>query len=160
MPLPVSIHVFDAVFDAALLTCAPALCLNMGSMALSFPPEKEYFSIGEVSRITGIKTYVLRYWESRFGLLRPARRESGQRKFARRDVETIAQIRELLYDRRFTIEGARKYLRQQSKRGAAQMTLELAESAAAVETLRQVKKELADILRDLKNNDYSSAGSF
>ncbi len=128
-------------------------------MSFSLPAEKEYFSIGEVSRITGVRPYVLRYWESRFGLLRPARRDSGQRKFTRRDVETIARIRELLYDRRFTIEGAKKHLRQEAKKGPVQMPLELAESAAAVETLREIKKELADLLHDLKSADFPSAAT-
>jgi DNA-binding transcriptional MerR regulator len=128
-------------------------------MMLALPPEKEYFSIGDVSRVTGVKPYVLRYWESRFGLLRPSRRESGQRKFTRKDVETIVQIKELLYDRRFTIEGARRHLRQQNRRGPSQMTFELAESAAAVETLREVKRDLADVLRKLKSRPYTPAGA-
>ncbi|MBI4397266.1 MAG: MerR family transcriptional regulator [Elusimicrobia bacterium] len=125
-------------------------------MIVSLPAEKEYFSIGEVSRITGVKPYILRYWESRFGLLRPNRRESGQRKFTRRDVETICRIRELLYERRFTIEGAKKHLRQQDKKAPVQISLELAESSAAAETLKEVKKELTDILQVLRNGNYSA----
>ncbi len=128
-------------------------------MSFTLPAEKEYFSIGEVSRITGVRPYVLRYWESRFGLLRPARRDSGQRKFTRRDVETIGRIRELLYERRFTIEGAKKHLRQEAKKGPVQMPLELAESSAAVETLREIKKELADLLHDLKSADFPWAAT-
>jgi DNA-binding transcriptional MerR regulator len=123
---------------------------------LTLPTEKDFFSIGEASRITGVKTYILRYWESKFGLLRPARRDSGQRKFARKDLETIQKIRELLYDRRFTIEGARKHLRLEAKKGSIQMPLELADSSAAVETLRDVKKEISELLRTLKSNEYTT----
>jgi DNA-binding transcriptional MerR regulator len=122
---------------------------------LTLPAEKEFFSIGEASRITGVKTYILRYWESKFGLLRPARRDSGQRKFTRRDLETIQKIRELLYDRRFTIEGARKHLRQEARRGPAQASLELSDDSAALATLREVKKEISDLLRTFKTTEYS-----
>jgi DNA-binding transcriptional MerR regulator len=122
---------------------------------LTLPTEKEFFSIGEASRITGVKTYILRYWESKIGLLRPARRDSGQRKFTRKDLETIQKIRELLYDRRFTIEGARKHLRQEAKRGPAQIPLELADSSAAIETLKDVKKDISELLRTLKSTEYS-----
>ena len=119
------------------------------------PAEKEYFSIGEVGRITGVKPYILRYWEAEFGLLRPARRASGQRKFTRRDVEAIGRIRELLYERRFTIEGAKKHLREEARKGPAQISLELDDSSAALQVLKDVKKELTDILRVLKSGDYS-----
>ena len=117
------------------------------------PAEKEYFSIGETSRITGVKPYILRYWESKFSLIRPLRRDSGQRRFTRRDVETIGKIRELLYDRRFRIEGAKKFLRQQAKKGPEQVSLELGESAAALQCLREVKTELSALLMDLKQAD-------
>lgn len=129
----------------------------MALMNPAFPPEKEFFSIGEVSRITGVKPYILRYWESVFGLLRPARRESGQRRFSRRDVETIGRIRELLYEKRFTIEGAKKHLRQEARRGPAQMQmpLELTQSAASVEILREIKKELGEVVKLLRDGDYA-----
>ncbi len=122
------------------------------SMISYIPTEKEYFSIGEVSRITNVKPYILRYWESEFHLVRPSRRESGHRKFNRRDVETISQIRELLYQKRFTIEGAKKFLKQQQKKGPLQLSLELNESPAALEALRHVKKEITDIVRTLKSH--------
>ena len=126
-------------------------------MTISLPPDQEYFSIGEVSQLTDLKPYILRYWESKFGLLHPARRESGQRKFTRRDVETIAYIRELLYDRRFTIEGAKKHLRDKAKRGPVQMSFELEDTVAAMEVLRDVKKELTGLLRDIKSQNYAPA---
>jgi DNA-binding transcriptional MerR regulator len=130
----------------------------MESMDFGLLTEKEFFSIGEVSRLSGTKPYVIRYWES-LGLLKPSRRDSGQRKFTRRDVETVAKIKELLYDRGFTTEGAKKYLRQQAKQGPAQIPLELEESSAAVQCLRDVKRDLTDLLRTLKTTDYKSANS-
>ncbi|MGQ0643975.1 MAG: MerR family transcriptional regulator [Elusimicrobiota bacterium] len=128
-------------------------------MDLSLLEDKEYFSIGDVGRIAGVRPHVLRYWESKFGALKPGRRGSGHRKFTRRDVEAILQIKELLYDRRFTITGAKKFLKERAKRGPAQLPLELGESAAAVEALRAVKKDIDDLLRSLKAADYSPAES-
>jgi DNA-binding transcriptional MerR regulator len=115
------------------------------------PPEKEYFSIGETSRITGVKPYILRYWEREFALLRPLRRTSGHRKFTRRDLENIQRIRELLYDRRFTVEGAKKFLRAETKRGPSQPSLEFTDASAAVQALKEVKEELSSMLQSLSS---------
>src|SRR5882762_9272691 len=91
-------------------------------------PPQTYFSISEVSRLTLVKPYLIRYWESQFGALRPPRRESGQRKFTKKEVATILRIKELLHDKRFTIAGARRVLLQDARRGAGQLKLELVES--------------------------------
>lgn len=80
-------------------------------------PDKLYFRIGEVSSIVGVKAYVLRYWESEFPDIRPSKSKSGQRLYKRRDVELLLQVRELLYDRRFTIDGARQRLRELIREG-------------------------------------------
>ena len=69
-----------------------------------------FFRIGEVSEITGVKPYVLRYWESEFRLLRPSKNKSGQRVYRRREVETVLEIKDLLHRRKFTIAGAKKWL--------------------------------------------------
>lgn len=74
-------------------------------------PNKLYFRIGEVSDLVGVKPYVLRYWESEFSDIRPAKSKSGQRLYKRRDVEVLMKIRNLLYDERFTINGARRRLK-------------------------------------------------
>ena len=71
---------------------------------------KRYYRIGEVSRITGVKPYVLRYWESEFRWMAPAKSRSKQRLYRQRDIETIQLIKKLLYEERFTIAGARKRL--------------------------------------------------
>jgi DNA-binding transcriptional MerR regulator len=74
-------------------------------------PDKLYFKIGEVTRLTGVKQHVLRYWESEFPSIRPQKSKSNQRLYRRRDVEAVLAIRHLLYDRKYTIEGAKKELR-------------------------------------------------
>ncbi len=76
-------------------------------------PDKLYFKIGEVAKITGVKQHVLRYWESEFPSIRPQKTKSNQRLYRRRDLEATLAIKHLLYDQRFTIEGAKKYLREQ-----------------------------------------------
>src|SRR6202044_3154225 len=73
-------------------------------------PDKLYFRIGEVSRLAGIKPYVLRFWETEFSSLGPKKSGKGHRLYRRKDVELVLEIKRLLYDKRYTIEGARKYL--------------------------------------------------
>ncbi len=75
-------------------------------------PDKIYFKIGEVARLTGVKPYVLRYWETEFKAIQPVKSPSRQRMYRKRDVELILKIKELLYQQRFTIEGARKKIRE------------------------------------------------
>ncbi len=78
-------------------------------------PEKLYFRIGEVSRLVGVPPYVLRYWETEFSALAPKKSGAGHRFYRRKDVELLLQIKQLLYEKRFTIEGARKHLGSQAK---------------------------------------------
>jgi DNA-binding transcriptional MerR regulator len=73
-------------------------------------PNKLFFKIGEVCEITDTQPYVLRYWESEFPALAPAKNSSGQRIYRRRDIETVVRIKQLLYDEGFTIAGAKKRL--------------------------------------------------
>jgi DNA-binding transcriptional MerR regulator len=118
-------------------------------------PDKLYFKIGEVSQIVGVEPYVLRYWESEFPGLSPRKSNTGQRMFRRKDVELLLTIKQLLYEKKFTIEGARKAL----KSGKAEKT----EAAALVEPetppvrqaelftttnpLPSIRRELVDILK-------------
>ena len=74
-------------------------------------PDKLYFRIGEVSRLAGVKPFVLRYWESEFPSLGPKKSGTGQRLYRRKEVELVLEIKRLLYDERFTIEGARNLAR-------------------------------------------------
>ena len=122
-------------------------------MLESLLPPQTYFSIREVSQLTQVKPYVIRYWETQFTALRPARRESGQRKFTQKDVDSILRIKELLYDKRFTIAGAKQYLKREARRGAAQLKLDLDNTPSAsqtLDTLRSVRKDLEDALKILR----------
>ena len=74
-------------------------------------PDKLYFKIGEVSSITGVETYILRYWESEFKLVKPYRTKSNQRLYRRKDVESVLKIKKMLYDEKFTIAGAKKRIK-------------------------------------------------
>jgi DNA-binding transcriptional MerR regulator len=74
-------------------------------------PDRLYFKIGEVGKITGLPAYVLRFWESEFSCIRPKRTSSGQRQYRKSDVEMILKIRQLLHEKKFTIQGAKQYLK-------------------------------------------------
>jgi DNA-binding transcriptional MerR regulator len=78
-------------------------------------PDKLYFKIGEVSKISGLPSHVLRFWESEFKKIKPRRTAAGQRSYTRKDIETILEIKHLLHDKKFTLEGARKYLNTGNK---------------------------------------------
>jgi len=82
-------------------------------------PEKSLFRIGEVSRLTATKAFVLRYWESEFPTLQPVKSPSGHRLYRRDDIETVFEIKRLLYEEGFTIAGARKHLAESNGRAAA-----------------------------------------
>ena len=75
-------------------------------------PEKLYFKIKEVSEITGVEPYILRYWESEFNIINPSRTKSKQRLYRRKDLELILEIKKLLYEEQFTIAGAKKKLKE------------------------------------------------
>jgi DNA-binding transcriptional MerR regulator len=111
-------------------------------------PDKRYYRIGEVSRITGVKAYVLRYWESEFRWMAPQKSRSKQRLYRRRDIDMILLIKKLLYEQRFTIAGARKKLRDL---GANRV---LESGSLVVETdhrvrYRKIRDELAAIRAQL-----------
>ena len=113
-------------------------------------PDKMFFRIGEVSEITGVKPYVLRYWESEFRLLRPNKNKSGQRVYRRRDVETVIEIRDLLHQRKFTIAGAKKWLSGEGRAQVAERQMELgfaaADRAAAIRRIREGLASLEKLL--------------
>jgi len=106
-------------------------------------PDKLYFRIREVSKLTNTKAYVLRYWESEFPTLNPERK-SGQRLYRRKDVETVFRIKRLLYDEGFTIEGARRQLRDKS--GKVEEQKPLFRSGADRSPMRSIRHELETIM--------------
>ena len=109
-------------------------------------PDKLYFKIGEVARLIGVKPYVLRYWESEFSVLRPGKTRSRHRLYRRKDVETLLEIRYLLYAERYTIEGAKRRLRDGTR--AADEKSARTEGA----TLAEVRQELLDLCRMLERD--------
>ena len=103
-------------------------------------PDKLFFRIGEVCEIVGVEPYVLRFWETEFPVLVPEKSKSGHRVYKRKNVEMVLKIKELLYDRGFTIAGAKKQL---SRTRAAQ-------GPERDKILIQMRKELRDILTLLR----------
>jgi len=99
-------------------------------------PDKLFFKVGEVSTIAGVPAYVLRFWETEFSRIKPKRTPSGQRLYRKSDVELILRIKHLLYDKKFTIPGARQHLRTGSKKETA---------APAAITLAEIRQELESI---------------
>ena len=82
-------------------------------------PDKLYFRIGEVAKLAGVKQFVLRFWETEFPGLGPKKSGTGHRLYRRKDVEMVLEIKRLLYEKRFTIEGARQWLEERPKSGSA-----------------------------------------
>ena len=115
-------------------------------------PDKLYFRIGEVSKLTGIKPHVLRFWESQFPGLGPKKSGKGHRLFRRKDVELVLEIKHLLYNKRYTIEGARKWLGVRGKtepvKAPPKVQGELFPKATP--GLDQIRQELQAILKILK----------
>lgn len=121
-------------------------------------PEKSLFRIGEVSRLTATKTFVLRYWESEFPTLQPVKSPSGHRLYRREDIESVFEIKRLLYEEGFTIAGARKHLADQNGgngaaggRGEAPREMARAAEAPAKNgpTSRAHRKFLLDLHEEL-----------
>jgi DNA-binding transcriptional MerR regulator len=106
-------------------------------------PVQEFFSIGEVCDLTGLKPHVLRYWESQFRFLSPAKNRSGNRVYQRREVELIMLVKHLLYDEKYTIEGARQKV-DEHRRGGDLKTM--ARGALTVQSLESLESELKELL--------------
>tara|TARA_Y100001968_G_C19077872_1_gene581572 strand:+ start:290 stop:652 length:363 start_codon:yes stop_codon:yes gene_type:complete len=111
--------------------------------------KKLYYSIGEVSELTNLKAYILRYWETEFSLLKPPKNRAGNRTYRQKDIEIILEIKDLLYNKKFTIEGAR---------GVLQGRDSISESTKNVDPfnekqkliIQKIKKELENILMIIK----------
>ena len=117
---------------------------KVAPVAPSAIPDKPFFKIGEAARLCALKPYVLRYWETEFRSLKPQKTRSGQRLYRREDVELLLRIRNLLYDLRFTIEGARTRLRELGHDEAAPPPLPPPE--VDVETMRKIKQALVELI--------------
>ena len=124
-------------------------------------PNKLFFKIGEVCEITDTQPYVLRYWESEFPALAPAKNSSGQRIYRRRDIETVLRIKQLLYEEGFTIAGAKKRLESEMQ-GRVETPQPTpagngggGDGAKGRDALKEVREGLREILTLLERNDRS-----
>jgi DNA-binding transcriptional MerR regulator len=119
--------------------------------AIQTATDREFYRIGEVSRLTNLKPFVLRYWETEFPMLEPVKSPSGHRLYRQEDVEMVLRIKRLLYDEGFTIAGARRHLREQNGAGASDSTPSASapsEAAGAAQLLsRKMLLDLRDTLR-------------
>src|SRR5690242_21719713 len=112
-------------------------------------PDKLYFRIGEVSSLLGLEPYVLRYWETEFPSLSPKKSGTGHRLYRRKDVELLLRIKHLLYEKRFTIDGARQYLHDEAKI-AHQKDIKQEQQDLFADPLPEIRKELTEILKLLR----------
>ena len=109
-------------------------------------PVREFFSIGDVCDLTDLKPHVLRYWESQFRFLHPAKNRSGNRVYQRREVELIMLVKELLYVDKYTIEGARARVDEYRKNGALKAATREALEASTVDALERDLHRIAGAL--------------
>jgi DNA-binding transcriptional MerR regulator len=112
-------------------------------------PDKLFFRIGEVANLLSVEPYVLRYWETEFPTLSPKKSGSGHRLYRRKDVELLLRIKYLLYEKRFTIDGARQFL-QAEAHSAHQKDIKQEQRELFADPLPGIRRELADILKMLK----------
>ena len=117
---------------------------------MSAEPVQEYFSIGEVCEITDLKPHVLRYWESQFRFLNPAKNRSGNRVYQRKEIELILLVKHLLYTEKYTIEGARQKVDEHRKAGDLKS---VARAALSLETIESLERELKELLAILQGKD-------
>src|SRR5437667_4840247 len=109
-------------------------------------PDKLYFKIGEVSELLGVEPYVLRYWESEFPVLSPKKSGTGHRLYRRKDVELLLRIKHLLYEKRFTIDGARQFLIAEAK-SIHQKDIKQEQQALFSDPMPEIRRELSEILK-------------
>jgi len=119
--------------------------------AVQDPESKLYRSISEVSEMLGVKAHVLRYWETQFSMLRPKKNRAGNRMYRPEDVRLLLRIKELLYQRRFTIAGARRTLLDDRKLDEPQVELAFSEADRRL-LMIEVKEELRALAQRLKRD--------
>ena len=106
--------------------------------------KKLYYSIGEVSEITGLKAYVLRYWETEFSHLKPPKNRAGNRTYRQKDIDLILQVKSLLYDKKYTIDGARTVLKDSHGKAALMKTEPVNEKQKVI--IKKIREDLETIL--------------
>lgn len=119
-------------------------------------PVQEFFSIGDVCTLTDLKPHVLRYWESQFKFLHPAKNRSGNRVYQRKEIELIMLVKQLLYEEKFTIDGARQKIDDYRKEGKVKTAARAALDSQAVVAL---ENDLRGILAILEGKDDNKEAS-
>src|SRR5438309_12040393 len=117
-------------------------------MSPASEPVQEFFSIGDVCELTGLKPHVLRYWESQFRFLSPTKNRSGNRVYQRREVDLIMLVKHLLYTEKYTIEGARQKVDDHKKALDLKLAARGALGVEALELIEAELRELIDVLDD------------
>src|ERR1044072_1633282 len=117
------------------------IALHSGSPEI---PDKLYFKIGEVSDLLGVEPYPLRYGEPEFSVLSPKKSGTGHRLYRRKDVELLLRIKHLLYEKRFTIEGARQSLHAEARAPKPKPVKRMQQDLFAYDPLPEIRRELAD----------------
>ncbi len=112
-------------------------------------PVQEFFSIGEVCGLTDLKPHVLRYWESQFKFLSPAKNRSGNRVYQRREIEMVQLVKQLLYEDKYTIDGARQKLDEFRKQGGLKPA---ARAGLDSQTVQLMERELRELLATLEGD--------
>ena len=111
-------------------------------------PDKLYYKIGEVAGVLGVRTSVLRFWETEFSFLKPEKSSSGQRKYSRSEVDLIRQVKHLLYEEKFTIRGVNKQLSTKRKQSEIRAQVSQAPDDATLNIVKEIRQDLR-ALRDL-----------
>ena len=114
-------------------------------------PDKVFFKIGEVSRIIGVPEHTLRYWEDEFGQIRPEKTRSGQRLYRRRDIELLLQIKQLLWEEKFKIAGARERLRHPEPQDRKEPETVAQKNAKTQEALRSEAESIKETLSRIQH---------
>jgi DNA-binding transcriptional MerR regulator len=121
-------------------------------------PEKYFYTIGDVARITSIRPHILRYWESQFKILKPARRYSGHRKYTQREIDLINRIRYLVVDRKYTLAGAKReinrHVNADLKEGEVPSDPHV---TTALPVLREIKNDVEECLQILNAHELDDA---
>ena len=113
-------------------------------------PDKLYFRIGEVSDLVGVEPYVLRYWETEFPAVGPKKSDTGHRMYRRKEVELLLRIKHLLYEKRYTIEGARQTLQTEGRASKPRAPKRSQQELFSNDPLPEIRRELDEILQLLK----------
>jgi DNA-binding transcriptional MerR regulator len=108
--------------------------------------DKNFFTIGEVSRAIAIPEYTIRYWENRFKLLRPQRRESGHRRYSKKEIQILLDIKDLIYQKKLTLEGAKRHLSKKNPQIIQSDSDQINDKA--LKLLKEIHKELSGILKE------------